>query len=102
ALRAVTLPAGPGYVWAAGETRALRDIRRHVRHELGLPARMYKVIGYWTHNEKEWDERYARLDPQVRHRLETAFDAIPEQDRDEEVVEGILDEVEATLASVGL
>ncbi|MEU0932486.1 siderophore-interacting protein [Embleya sp. NPDC005971] len=101
ALRAMTLPEGPGYVWAAGETRALREIRRHVRHELGLHARMYKVIGYWTHNAEEWDERYAGLDPEVKRRLETAFDAVHEEQPEEEI-ENILDEVEATLEGVGL
>ena len=40
-------PDGVGYVWVAGESRALRGVRRYLRHELGLPSSEYKAVGYW-------------------------------------------------------
>lgn len=58
------LPDTPGYVFVAGEAGATRDVRRHLRHTLGLPAGRYHVIGYWRANSEEWVRRYeqARID----------------------------------------
>ncbi len=41
-------PDGPGYFWMAGESAQMRDIRRHVRHDLGWDNRHYDVMGYWS------------------------------------------------------
>jgi NADPH-dependent ferric siderophore reductase len=41
-------PAGPGYFWMAGESGQMRAIRRHLRHELGMPSAAYDVMGYWS------------------------------------------------------
>ena len=41
-------PEGPGYFWMAGESAQMREIRRHVRHELGWDTRHYDVMGYWS------------------------------------------------------
>jgi NADPH-dependent ferric siderophore reductase len=35
------------YVWVAGETRAVRDIRLHLTRERGLPKRSVACMGYW-------------------------------------------------------
>jgi NADPH-dependent ferric siderophore reductase len=44
-----TLPElTPGtYVWGGGESRALTDVRRHVRHERGLPRESVSLVAYW-------------------------------------------------------
>jgi NADPH-dependent ferric siderophore reductase len=34
-------------VWAAGEALAMREMRRLVRDEVGLPRHRYQVVGYW-------------------------------------------------------
>ncbi len=41
-------PAGDGYFWMAGESAQMRAIRRHLRHDLGLPSPAYDVMGYWS------------------------------------------------------
>ncbi|GAA3850988.1 siderophore-interacting protein [Streptomyces sedi] len=38
---------GAGYVWGAGESRALLPVRRHLRNELGLTADRINITGYW-------------------------------------------------------
>lgn len=48
------LPLAEGYIWVAGETVALRDARKYLRRELGLPATHFKVVGYWT-PIAQWD-----------------------------------------------
>jgi len=47
-VRGVEWPVGPGYFWMAGESAQMREIRRHVRHELGWDTRHYDVMGYWS------------------------------------------------------
>jgi len=41
-------PAGEGYFWMAGESAQMRAIRRHLRHDLGMSASAYDVMGYWS------------------------------------------------------
>ena len=41
-------PAGDGYFWMAGESAQMRAIRRHLRHDLGMPSTAYDVMGYWS------------------------------------------------------
>ena len=41
-------PDGPGYFWMAGESAQMRQIRRHLRHDLGMPSSAYDVMGYWS------------------------------------------------------
>lgn len=73
------LPLDEGYVWVAGETVALRDVRKYLRKELGLPAAQFKVVGYWSPIEN-WDSKYAALPPEVQREL----DAIWSDARDDE------------------
>ena len=47
-VRGLSWPEGDGYFWMAGESAQMRDIRRHVRHELGRPSSAYDVMGYWS------------------------------------------------------
>jgi NADPH-dependent ferric siderophore reductase len=41
-------PEGAGYFWMAGESAQMRAIRRHLRHDLGMPSSAYDVMGYWS------------------------------------------------------
>ena len=47
-VRGLSWPSGPGYFWMAGESAQMRDIRRHVRHDLGWDNRHCDVMGYWS------------------------------------------------------
>lgn len=94
-VRTIPRPDGVGYVWVAGESKVLRGVRKHLRHELKLPATAYKTVGYWIQDAERWNERYDALDDDVRAQL----DAIWEDDRDLEEKE---DEYERRLSALGL
>lgn len=95
-VRTLPRPDGDdGYVWVAGEIRALRGVRRYLRHELKLPARSYKSVGYWIERAEEWQERYDNLDEETRSALEAMWDS----GEDEEVIEDRYDE---RMAQLGL
>jgi NADPH-dependent ferric siderophore reductase len=47
-VRGLEWPESPGYFWMAGESAQMRDVRRHVRHDLGWDTRHYDVMGYWS------------------------------------------------------
>lgn len=66
------LPLDEGYVWVAGETVALRDARKYLRKELGLPASRFKVVGYWT-PIASWEEKFAALPDAVQQELDAIW-----------------------------
>ncbi len=66
ALMAHELPAGPGYVWFAGEAADARAVRRHLR-ELGWPVRRYRVLGYWRTDQDAWQRRFTASAPGLEH-----------------------------------
>ncbi|MGN6723340.1 MAG: siderophore-interacting protein [Marmoricola sp.] len=41
-------PPGDGYFWMAGESAQMRQIRRHVRRDLGWDASRQDLMGYWS------------------------------------------------------
>ncbi|MGN6162317.1 MAG: siderophore-interacting protein [Marmoricola sp.] len=43
-----TWPEGSGYFWMAGESAQMRQIRRHVRRDLGWDASRQDLMGYWS------------------------------------------------------
>jgi len=51
ALRGLRLPQeprdGPGYVWAAGESGAIRAVRQHLLNERGIDKTRLHAAGYW-------------------------------------------------------
>lgn len=53
AVRALDLPAAPGRAWGGGEARAMRDVRRHLGEERGLPAGAVSLLGYWKLRESD-------------------------------------------------
>jgi NADPH-dependent ferric siderophore reductase len=47
-VRGLEWPEGDGYFWMAGESAQMRDIRKFVRHDLGMASAAYDVMGYWS------------------------------------------------------
>ena len=47
-VRGIAWPQGPGYFWMAGESAQMREIRRHLRREVGFDADRFDVMGYWS------------------------------------------------------
>jgi NADPH-dependent ferric siderophore reductase len=47
-VRDMEWPEGNGYFWMAGESAQMREIRRFVRHEVGMASTAYDVMGYWS------------------------------------------------------
>ncbi|MFF7737364.1 MULTISPECIES: SIP domain-containing protein [unclassified Streptomyces] len=54
ALRAARLPAAERpYVWIAGESGCVKELRRHFVRERGLDRRRVTFVGYWRHGVSE-------------------------------------------------
>ncbi|MFD6418964.1 siderophore-interacting protein [Streptomyces sp. NPDC060194] len=53
ALRTATLPDGTPYAWIAGESSAVKAIRRHLVSERGFDKRSVKFSGYWKRGTTE-------------------------------------------------
>jgi len=47
------LPHGPGYVWLAGESAAVRTLKRHYLDERMLPQHRVSAKGYWKAGEAD-------------------------------------------------
>lgn len=46
-----TLPDGPGYIYIAGEARAVSDCRKHFRDGLGFDKSRIDAVGYWIEGQ---------------------------------------------------
>ncbi|MFT4166354.1 MAG: siderophore-interacting protein [Microlunatus sp.] len=57
-LKQFEFPAGPGYIWFAGEAADSRTVRKYVRRELGWTTDRFTIIGYWRHDQERWLARY--------------------------------------------
>jgi NADPH-dependent ferric siderophore reductase len=70
AVRSFDWPSTPVRVWAAGESFAMRAIRRHVRDELGVPHELHRVVGYWRERltEDQAIERHLEAQRAARER----------------------------------
>ena len=55
------LPASDRYVWLAGEARASRAARRHLRRELKWPQSDFYTCGYWQIEAEKWNARYEEV-----------------------------------------
>jgi NADPH-dependent ferric siderophore reductase len=95
AVRTFPEPAGEGYRWMAAETRVVRMVRRHLRHERGIPRERYSLTGYWLDRFEEWEARYLT----VAQEMSAIWSRGEAEGRDEEE---IMDEYEAALERVGL
>lgn len=80
ALRALRL-ADDVHVWVAGESKALRDARRYLRHGRKLPAARFQVIGYWTDKAEAWISRWDALDESTRAGLQAIWDEHDDADQ---------------------
>lgn len=94
-VRGLPRDEGVGYVWVAGETKALRGVRKFLRRELGLPSSAYKTVGYWTDGAERWRAKYEALDTRTKAELEKIW----ESGADEGEIEIVYDE---RLARLGL
>jgi NADPH-dependent ferric siderophore reductase len=88
-------PAGTGYTWVAGETRAVRAIRRWLRHERGVPKERWSLTGYWLDRMEEWEARYR----EVEGRMTEIWERGEAEGRD---LEDIIDEYDDALERAGL
>ncbi len=55
------LPDSDRYVWLAGEARASRAVRRHLRRELKWPQVDFYTCGYWQIDAEKWNARYEEV-----------------------------------------
>jgi NADPH-dependent ferric siderophore reductase len=49
--RSINLPNGPGYVWIAGEAKAVSASRKHFRDVLGFDKDRITSVGYWIEGQ---------------------------------------------------
>ncbi|MFD1298138.1 siderophore-interacting protein [Lysobacter gummosus] len=60
-LRAVSelpLPTGEGYVWAAGESSAIRAVRQHLLGEGGIDKSRLHASGYWKRGAQDVHDHF--------------------------------------------
>ncbi len=62
ALRTARWPAGTPYAWLAGECGVVRDLRRHLVNDRGVPRRSITFSGYWRRGASEEDLRAEAAD----------------------------------------
>jgi NADPH-dependent ferric siderophore reductase len=51
--RAMPWPGGTPYVWGGAESRTLTEIRKYLRHEVGLGREQVTLVGYWRRNPED-------------------------------------------------
>lgn len=59
------LPEHDRYVWFAGEARASRAVRKHLRRGLRWPQADFYTCGYWQLDAEKWNARYEQVSDQV-------------------------------------
>ena len=64
------LPAEDRYVWLAGEARASRAVRRHLRRELRWAQADFYTCGYWQIEAEKWNARYEEVADEVLAKAE--------------------------------
>jgi NADPH-dependent ferric siderophore reductase len=69
ALRALALPAGRVQAFVHGEAGLVREVRRHLLDERGVPRDALSVSGYWRHGR---DEEGWRADKAAERAAEAA------------------------------
>lgn len=71
---------GGRYVWLAGEARASRAARRHLRRELGWPQSDFYTCGYWQIEAEKWQARYDEVADQVAAQTWEAYKTLKDVD----------------------
>lgn len=89
-----TLPQDrlPDYVWMAGEQKAARAVRRHLRRQWRLPPERYAVVGYWIGNREEWMAAWDGIEPAFRQRIADAWASDRDREEVREAVDRMLEE----------
>ncbi|HET7034911.1 MAG TPA: siderophore-interacting protein [Thermomicrobiaceae bacterium] len=55
AIRRLEFPRGKVFAWGAGEASSMRQLRRHLLSERGLPPEQARVTGYWKRAIANYD-----------------------------------------------
>lgn len=76
------------YLWFSGEATTMREIRRHVRHELRWPTTQYMTMGYWRRDAERWGKRFEQ-----QAELPAQLAAIWENGDDDETQRDLADEL---------
>lgn len=58
ALRKITLPAGEGFAWAAGEYSEIKAVRQYLSEGLGLDKKRIRAASYWRQAQANTHERF--------------------------------------------
>lgn len=69
------LPPGEVFAWLAGEAGAVRDLRRHLVGDRGVPKRSIDFAGYWRLSLTQDDAPTEADMAEARERLAEAADA---------------------------
>jgi len=56
-IRALSLPAGDGYIWAAGEAATMKALRAVLTEEKGHPKEAMRVSAYWKRGAADFHEK---------------------------------------------
>src|SRR5690606_38479 len=51
AVQALEIPQGDGFIWAAGENRAMAELRRQLLAKPGANPRRMRIASYWKQGE---------------------------------------------------
>jgi NADPH-dependent ferric siderophore reductase len=69
----IPLPAGPGYLWAAGEQTMARNLRRMARKMAALGTHHCKAIAYWIGEAKAASLDSGVIDAVLREKLQSRW-----------------------------
>ena len=54
--QALAVPAGPGYIWAAGEHSEMAALRGMLAAKPGVDAKRMRIAAYWKRGEADHHE----------------------------------------------
>lgn len=61
------------YVWVATEAKTSRQLRAHLRKDLGMPGHMFKCLGYWVNDAKAWNSKHDAMGQEFHDRIEALY-----------------------------
>ena len=73
AVRAMDFPAGRVHAFVHGEAGFVKELRRHLRLERGVPREQLSISGYWRlgHDEDGWQSSKKEWNAQVEAEQES-------------------------------
>lgn len=63
AAQALEIPEGEGFIWAAGENRAMAELRRSILAKPGANPKRMRIASYWKHGEAGHHEELSEETP---------------------------------------